>query len=187
MNSVHEQCPNSDLNNAQNSALHQAACPMSRPHWMSRHRFLPLAEQARSRPHWMSRPQVQQARSRRQSMSRPPGRQAYVATSTSCRDINPQQARSRRQNDVATSCTVAHVVTSKGCRDIKIISASSLLRRDAMSRPPLLPPMSRPQNDVVTSTATCCNSTRSRRLSLVATSACRDLQTRSRPSAGNWQ
>ena len=107
VNSVHEQCPNSDPNSAQNSAMYQAACPMSRPHWMSRHRFLPLAEQAKSRP------QVQQARSRRQSMSRPPGRQAYVTTSTSCRDINPQKARSRRQFHVATSLTAAHVATSK--------------------------------------------------------------------------
>ena len=135
------------------------------------------------------------------STSRPPGRLTYVATSTSCRDINPQQARLRRQFHVATSWSLSDVATSfpcryiphcRPCRDVKMmsrhqtISTSSLLRRDTMSRPPLLPPMSRPQNDVATST-TCCNSARSRRHFLVATSACGDLQTRSRPSAGNWQ
>ena len=104
--------------------------------------------------------------------------QAYVATSSSCRDLNSQQARSRRQFHVATSWRLSDVTTSFPCRDIphcrpcrdvktmslhQIISASSLLHRDAMSRPPLLPPMSRRQHDVATSTPTCCNSARSRR------------------------
>ena len=168
MNSVHEQCPNSDLNSAQNSALHQAACPMSRPQRTSRHRFPSLTEQGRSRPQMMSRPQVQQARSRRQSMSRPPGRQAYVETSSSCRDVNSLQARSRRQFHVATSWTTSlcrdikfmsrrqfptsQVTTSVPCRDL----LETNLCRDivSMSRPPTLSPMSRHQIHVATSTST---------------------------------
>ena len=91
---------NSDLNSTKNSALHQAACPMSRPHWMSRHRFLPLAEQARSRPHWMSRPQDQQA-----------GRDVNP-----CRDLLVDKPTSRHQPHVATP------IPNRPGRDVKMMS-----------------------------------------------------------------
>ena len=138
MNSVHEQYPNSDLNSAQNSALHQAACPMSRPQRMSRHHFLPLTEQARSRPQMMSRPQVQQARSRRQShvatswttkpMSRPPGRPSP------CRDIKFMSRPQFPTSQVATSVPCRDLLETNLCRDIV-----------PMSRRPTLSPMSRRQ------------------------------------------
>ena len=50
--------------------------------------------------------------------SRPPGRPTYVATSSSCRDLNSQQARSRHQFHVATSWRLTYVATSISCRDI---------------------------------------------------------------------
>ena len=69
-------------------------------------------------------------------MSRPPRlmsmsrHQIYVATSNPCRDIQP---------NLATAAHVAaHVATSS-------LLSPFLLHRDAMSRPPLQTPMSRPQ------------------------------------------
>ena len=58
---------------------------------------------------------------------------------------------------VATSHTAAHVATLKMMSRHQLSSAPFLLLRDAifsMSRPPLLPPMSRPQNVVATSIST---------------------------------
>ena len=54
---------------------------------------------------------------------------------------------------VATSHTTAHVVTTKMMSRHQLSSTPFLLCRDAifsLSRPPLLPPMSRPQNVVAT-------------------------------------
>ena len=78
-----------------------------------------------------------------------PGRPTYVATSSSCRDLNSQQARSRRQSHVATSWRLSDVATSFPCRDIPHCRPC----RDVnmMSRPPALSPMSRRQHDVATS------------------------------------
>ena len=157
MNSVYEQCPNSnlnsDLNSAQNSALHQAACPMSRPHFDVATSRQPESSRD-TNP--LRRPQVATLCRDINFMSRPHWRQTYVATSTSCRDllhcrpcrdIPTLLPMSRPQNDVATS------------NQLNPISATSR-RHFSMSRPPLQPPMSRPQAQLATS---CCNSARSRR------------------------
>ena len=158
MNSSHEQCPNSDLNSAQNSALHQAACPMSRPHFdvatsrqqetcrdikaMSRHHSgIPRSrpQNGVATPFLLLRPKPGRTLCRDINfMSRPHWRQPYVATSTSCRDllhcrpcrdIPTLLPMSRPQNDVATS------------NQLSPISAMSR-RHFSMSRRPLLPPMS---------------------------------------------
>ena len=92
-----------------------------------------------------------------ETRSRPPWRPTYVATSISCRDLVSAHSgisRSRHQNP-GRDLPQCH-----SCRDLKNdvatsnqlspISATSR-RHFSMSRPPLLPPMSRPQNDVATS------------------------------------
>ena len=123
--------------------------PRSRHQGMSRHRFLPLTKQARSRP----QNDVATPSSTGQVATSIPCRdllddQAYVATSSSCRDLNSPQARSRRQFHVATSWRLTYVATSfpcrdlphcRPCRDLKMMSrhqlssAPFLLHRDAMS------------------------------------------------------
>ena len=112
----------------------------------------------------MSRHQVhvvtsssQQARSRRQFHVATSWRLTYVATSISCRDIASAHnglSRSRRQ------APGRNLPRCYPCRDLKNdvgtsnqlspISATSR-RHSSMSRRPLQPPMSRPQNDVATS------------------------------------
>ena len=84
---------------------------------------------------------------------------------------------------VATSHTATHVATSKMMSRPQLSSTPFLLRRDAnfsMSRPPLLPPMSRPQNDVATSIPTGQNP-RSSILRPTATQRGRDAISWSRP------
>ena len=192
VNNVHEQCPNSNPNSDLNSALHQAACPMSRPHFdvatsrqpescrdiksVSRHHSgIPRSrpQNGVTTPFLLPSPKPGRTLCRDINfMSRPHWRQTYVETSTSCRDLlHCRPCRdiksmsrhptllpmSRPQNDVATS------------NQLSPIFATSR-HPFSMSRPPLQPPMSRPQNDVATCNPTCCNSARSRRQFLVATS-----------------
>ena len=87
------------------------------------------------------------------------------------------------KSQVATSHTVIHVATSKMTSRPQLSSTPFLLCRDAifsMSRPPLLPPMSRPQNDVATSIPTCQNP-KSSILRPTATQPGRDATSWSRP------
>ena len=135
----------------------------------------------------MSRPQVQQARSRHHShvaTSFPanqnrPGRDLKngVATPVSigqlepCRDINRcrdiTQATPGRDTKTRSrpSWRLPYVATSISCRDL--VSTHSGISRsqhqNSRSRPPLLLPMLRPQNDVVTSNQLSPSSTTSRR------------------------
>ena len=133
-----KQCPNSDLNSAQNSALHQAACPMSRPHFdvaTSRQQGTCRDIKAMSR-HYSGVP-----RSRPQNgvatpfllPSPKPGR-------TLCRDINFMSRPPRRPTYVATSTPCRDILKTNLCRDIVF-----------MSRPPRLMSMSRHQIHVATS------------------------------------
>ena len=141
MNSVHEQCSNSDLNSVQVATLVQVATS----HWPTQvatpmdvaTSLPPQAEQARSRPH----NNVTTPSSTGQVATSIPCRdllddQAYVATSSSCRDLNSQQARSRRQFHVATSCRLTYVTTSISCRDTEIhVATSHIVAHVATSNP----------------------------------------------------
>ena len=118
MNSAHEQCPNSNLNSVQ----------VATSHWPTQvaTSFPPQAEQARSRP----QNDVATSSSTGQVATSIPCRnllddQTYVATSSSCRDLNSQQARSRRQFHVATSWRLTYVATSSSCRDLNSQQARS--------------------------------------------------------------
>ena len=125
MNSVHEQCPNSDLNIVQVATPVQVATS----HWLTQvatprdvaTSFPSQAEQARSRPQNdvatpSSTVQVATSIQCRDLLDD----QAYVVTSSSCRDLNSQQARSRRQFHVATSWRLTYVATSTSCRDLQL-------------------------------------------------------------------
>ena len=148
MNIVHEQCPNSDLNSVQVATPVQVATS----HWPTQvatprdvtTSFPPQAEQARSRPQNdvttpSSTGQVATSILCRDLLDDP----AYVATSSSFRDLNSQQARSRRQFHVATSWRLTYVATSNPCRDLPHCRSCRDIK--SISRPPTLLPMSRPQ------------------------------------------
>ena len=117
MNNVHEQCPNSDMNSVQVATPVQVVTS----HWPTQvatprdvaTSFPSQAEQVKSRPQNdvatpSSTSQVATSIQCRDLLDD----QAYVATSSSCHDLNSQQAKSRRQFHVATSHIVAHVATS---------------------------------------------------------------------------
>ena len=160
MNSVHEQCPNSNPNSDLNSALHQAACPMSRPH----------CDVATSRQPEACR-DIQFMSRHHPSLSRlrPPG----------------DHPMSRHHIGVATPLSPLHVATSNlmsrhrlscpasshccPCRDVKIdVATSSLLSPLLLRRDAFLPccdvlcshPCRDLKHDVATSTPTCCYSAR---------------------------
>ena len=103
-------------------------------------------------------------------MSRPQGSQNHVATSNRCRDTSQTTpcrditSVSRHRFSCPHRCP---------CRDIKPGLATAAHVATSYSCRDIKP--TQPKQ------------TRSRLHFLVATSACRDLQTRSRPSAGNWQ
>ena len=126
MNSVHEQCPNStpnsDLNIAQNSALHQVACPMSRPHF----------DVATSRQQETCR-DINWCRDTTQTS---PGRDLK----TGSRHCFSCQAPSQVAPYVATLIPCRDILKTNLCRDIVF-----------MSRPPGLMSMSRHQIHVATS------------------------------------
>ena len=105
------------------------------------------------------------------SRSRPPGRPTYVATSSSCRDLNSQQARSRRQFHVATSWRLTYVATSISCRNIT--SAHNGHSRSQHRNPCRGLPHCRPCRDINFMSRHCFCSTKTDQ---VATSLpCRDL------------
>ena len=115
-----------------NSALHQAACPMSRPHFdvaTSRQQGTCRDIKAMSRHH----SGVPRSRPHRFSCQAPSQVAPYVATSISCRDILDGQPMSRHQSDVATPLRRPQVATSPFllpspkpgrtlCRDIDFMS-----------------------------------------------------------------
>ena len=180
MNSVHEQCPNSNpnsgLNSAQNSALHQVACPMSRPHFdvaisrqpescrdiksVSRHHSgVPRSrpQNGVATPFLLPSPKPGRTLCRDINfMSRPHWRQTYVATSTSCRDLLHccpfRDIKSMSRHPTLLPMSRPHTLLPMLRSQNDVVTSNQLnpiyamLRRHfSMSRPPLQPPMSRPQ------------------------------------------
>ena len=171
MNSVHEQCPNSDLNSVQVATLVQVATS----HWPTQvatprdvaTSFPSQAEQARSRlQNDVATPsstgQVATSIQCRdiKSMSRPQFPTGQVATSIPCcdlpycrpcRDINlccdavsaqPKQTRSRLQFHVATSWRLTYVATSTSCCDLQLYFPGHNM--NFMSRPRTLQSLPQP-------------------------------------------
>ena len=109
--------------------------------------FPPQAEQARSRP----QNDVATSSLTGQVTTSIPCRdllddQAYVATSSSCCDLNSQQARSRRQFHVATFWRLTYVATSISCRDL--IPAHSGISKSRRQIPCRDLPHCRPCHDI---------------------------------------
>ena len=102
MNSVHEQCPNSDLNSAHNSALHQAR---SQPY---------VATSISCRDLTSAHNGISRSRHRNQVATS--HTVAHVATSNPCRDAKPAQPHfcyvATPFFHVATSLVATHVATS---------------------------------------------------------------------------
>ena len=189
MNSVHERCPNSDLNSAQNSALHQvrscALCAHSVSSRAHTARAVPMSwVLLRAQQTGRARMRLCRARScacyacpRRDPMPR--SRHPMTTRQPeSCRDIKSVlrhhlgHSRSRPQNGVATPFLLPSpkagrdtetrsrpLLETNLCRDINFMSQPCFCPQwdfqvatpNSRSRPPTLLPMSRPQNDVATS------------------------------------
>ena len=104
--------------------------------------------------------QQKQTRSRLKFHVATSWRLTYVSTSTSCRDLIPAHSEISKSRSQTLGREIPQCYP---CRDLKNdvttstqfspISAKSR-RHFSMSRPLLLPPMSRPQNDVATSIPT---------------------------------
>ena len=111
---------------------------------------------------------------------------AHVATSNPCRDAVSSHSgisRSRCQNPGRDlpHCYPCHDLENDVATSTQLSPISATSRRHfSMSRPPLLPPMSRPQNDVATSIPTGQNP-RSSILRPTATQPGRDATSWSRP------
>ena len=175
MNSVHEQCPNSDLKQCtvtklgwvhsahtqnQGRAHNKLVARMSRAHPAQVagsacagrvHSAQVVGECHDLLPLPSPRPGRDIT-----SRSRPPGRPSQVATSIPCRDLpsaQPKQPRSRPQNGVATPVSTGQV---EPCRDINSVSQHHTGQS-----------MSRHQNQVAT---------------LLEANLCRDINFMSRPS-----
>ena len=147
VNSIHEQCPNSELNSAQNSALHQI-------------RSCALSAQRPGRAHNLRRSRAQRAQVARIALRS----WAHVATSFPC----------PAQGQVATLFPSRDLLEASPCRDIKLVSRHYL--GQSRSRPPggvatpLLLPSPKPGRDTKT------RSRPSWSFTYVATSnSCRDL------------